>query len=110
MDRLPWRPSPVLRRATGAAGLAVGLAAGATTAGATAAFSAGAGLACPPEDPEALAGAVRTLAADPALAREMGHSGRRYVEQRFSRRAFVDHLERLLERAVGPAAAARRST
>ena len=72
--------------------------------------SAGAGLACPPEDPEALAGAVRTLAADPALAREMGHSGRRYVEQRFSRRAFVDHLERLLERAVGPAAAARRST
>jgi glycosyltransferase involved in cell wall biosynthesis len=54
-----------------------------------------AGVPCPPEDPHALAAAIRRLAGDPAAAAAMGLNGRRYVEERLSRRAFVDHLEAL---------------
>jgi colanic acid biosynthesis glycosyl transferase WcaI len=57
----------------------------------------GAGIACPPENPAALAEAIRTLAADPQLAREMGARGRRYVEEHLSRRAMVDQLEAELD-------------
>jgi hypothetical protein len=53
----------------------------------------GAGLACPPEDPRALATAIDRLAQNPELAQAMGGRGRRYVEQSLSRRAMVDRLE-----------------
>jgi glycosyltransferase involved in cell wall biosynthesis len=41
---------------------------------------AGAGLAAPPEDPEALAQALLQLLQDPEAARAMGRSGRAYAE------------------------------
>jgi colanic acid biosynthesis glycosyl transferase WcaI len=66
----------------------------------------GAGIACPPEDPAALAEAIRRLASDPQLAREMGARGRRYVEEQLSRRAMVDQLEAELGALRGNAAAA----
>ena len=42
-----------------------------------------------PEDPAALAHALRTLAADPTRRNAMGEQGRRYVEQHFDRRALA---------------------
>ena len=59
-----------------------------------------AGEACPPEDPPALADAIRRVAADPERARRMGLNGRRHVEQHLSRRAFVDRLEDVLQRVT----------
>lgn len=69
---------------------------------------ADAGVACPPEDPEALAEAIHRVASDPENAARMGRNGRRYVEQRLSREAFVDRLERALERIAGDGAEAER--
>jgi len=59
-----------------------------------------AGIACPPEDPSALAAAIRAVVADPPRAREMGQNGRRYVEANLSRDAFVDRLEHILSIAT----------
>jgi glycosyltransferase involved in cell wall biosynthesis len=58
---------------------------------------AGAGIVCPPERPEELAQAIGQLAADPAGAREMGLSGRRYVERHLTRDVAVERLEAALE-------------
>jgi glycosyltransferase involved in cell wall biosynthesis len=55
-----------------------------------------AGITCAPEDPAAMAAAIRTLLSDPPRARAMGANGRRYVEQHLSRDAFVDKLETVL--------------
>lgn len=63
---------------------------------------AGAGVAVPPGDPEALAQALRTLARDRAAARAMGGRGRRLVEQRFDRAAMALRLEHELRRAAEP--------
>jgi len=66
----------------------------------------GAGIACPPENPEALAEAISRLASDPQLAQEMGARGRQYVEEQLSRRAMVDQLEAeldALDRNAAPA-------
>jgi colanic acid biosynthesis glycosyl transferase WcaI len=64
----------------------------------------GAGIACPPENPEALAEAISRLASDPKLAQEMGARGRQYVDEHLSRRAMVGQLEAELEAiAAGPA-------
>ena len=61
--------------------------------------SAKAGLVVPPEDPEALAEAVRILASNPALAEELGSNGRRYVEEHLSWSVLVsDWLRQLEER------------
>ena len=61
---------------------------------------AGAGIVCPPEQPEALARAIEDLTADPAAAREKGLSGRRYVERHLTRELAVQRLEETLETSV----------
>jgi glycosyltransferase involved in cell wall biosynthesis len=54
------------------------------------------GLTIPPEDPGALADAIRALAAEPDRGRSLGRNGRRYTEQHHSRQAQARALERLL--------------
>ncbi len=49
-----------------------------------------------PEDPAALAQAIRDLAADPARRAEMGRQGRRHVEAHFDRRQLAARYRRLL--------------
>jgi glycosyltransferase involved in cell wall biosynthesis len=61
---------------------------------------AGAGIACPPEQPAALADAIAQVAGDPERARDMGASGRRYVEANLTRRAAADRLDRALRSLV----------
>jgi glycosyltransferase involved in cell wall biosynthesis/acetyltransferase-like isoleucine patch superfamily enzyme len=51
------------------------------------------GLLVPPGDPGALAGAVRRLLDDPALAARLGAAARRRVEERYSRPAMVRRFE-----------------
>jgi colanic acid biosynthesis glycosyl transferase WcaI len=62
--------------------------------------SAEAGLVLPPEDPAAMAAAVRRLVADPEEAARLGDNGRRYVESHLSwpvlTRAWLGDLERVL--------------
>jgi colanic acid biosynthesis glycosyl transferase WcaI len=58
---------------------------------------AGAGLVCPPEDPEALAQAVRDLYAMPECQREeMGSAGRRIFLNNYTRGVLIERYERLL--------------
>jgi glycosyltransferase involved in cell wall biosynthesis len=57
--------------------------------------ASGAGLAVPPEDAEALAGAVRWLAANPDEAEEMGRRGRDFARRRL-RQAQAQRLEQIL--------------
>jgi len=59
-----------------------------------------AGLAVTPEDPEALAAALRTLAAEPERRARMGAAGRAAVSERYARRASVDRWAELLERVA----------
>lgn len=63
--------------------------------------AAGAGIAVPPGDPQALAQAALQLAHDPARARQMGLAGRQYVEQHFNRRDLAEKLALLLEEMRG---------
>jgi glycosyltransferase involved in cell wall biosynthesis len=58
---------------------------------------AGAGIVCAPEQPQELARAIAQLVGDPAAARAMGLSGRRYVERHLTREVAVDRLEAALE-------------
>lgn len=51
---------------------------------------ADAGIAASPEDPHALADAIRTLVDDPVRAARLGANGRRYVESYFSWAALTD--------------------
>ncbi len=61
-----------------------------------------AGLVCPPQDPVALATAVRTLYAMPKHEREaMGEAGRRTFEMRYTRRILMDCYEALLKEVAG---------
>jgi len=50
-----------------------------------------------PEQPEALAAALRTLAGDPDRRRDMGSAGRRYVAEHFDRDALADLYLLLLQ-------------
>ena len=55
------------------------------------------GIFTPPGDPRALAAAVRSLAGDPQRSREMGMSGRRYIEANFNRPLLAEKLVGLME-------------
>lgn len=54
-----------------------------------------------PEEPEALAHAIRSLAADPARRAEMGAEGRAYVAEHFDRRRLAERYLGLLRNVVG---------
>ena len=62
--------------------------------------NAGAGIAIPPGNPEALANAILSLADDPELVNKMGNHARYYVETNFDRATlaskFIEILNRLL--------------
>ena len=58
------------------------------------------GLVVPPENPAAMAEALRTLAADPALRAELGANGRRYAEAELSQRAILRRFEAQLRDLV----------
>ena len=63
--------------------------------------NAGAGLTCPPEDPIALAQAVRDLYAMPVQQREaMGQAGRKAFLEQFARMALVERYESLFSDLV----------
>jgi glycosyltransferase involved in cell wall biosynthesis len=55
----------------------------------------------PPADSEALALAIRTLAADPQRRQAMGRQGRCYVEKHFDRGALAQLYRKLLDAPVG---------
>lgn len=63
-----------------------------------------AGLVVPPEDPLALAAALRELAADPERRARLGAAGRRAVEVEFGRTGWIERWRGLLERVSSPAA------
>jgi glycosyltransferase involved in cell wall biosynthesis len=54
------------------------------------------GLLADPRDPEAIAAAAAELLADPQRAAEMGHAGRRWVEENFSVECFRERLAAML--------------
>ena len=55
----------------------------------------------PPEDCDALAGAIRALAADPRRRQAMGRQGRAHVERSFDRVALAREYRKILEIAGG---------
>jgi glycosyltransferase involved in cell wall biosynthesis len=59
--------------------------------------AADAGIFTPPGDPEAIAKAVETLAADPQAARRKGANGRQYISRFFARPMLARQLTLLLE-------------
>jgi len=61
------------------------------------------GLLVPPEDPAALADALRRLAADEPLRRRLGQQGRRLVVERFGVEAMLDRMEDLFRRVAAAA-------
>ncbi|MGB8214828.1 MAG: glycosyltransferase family 4 protein [Anaerolineales bacterium] len=62
--------------------------------------AAGCGVFAQPGNPAALAEAIQRLAADKAESRKMGMSGRRYLEEHFSRSALAEKLAGILEGMV----------
>jgi len=67
----------------------------------------GAGVVVPPEDPAALARAVRELGADAERRRQMGRAGRRFVQAEYDRKVlaqrYLDLLQGVARRARGRA-------
>jgi colanic acid biosynthesis glycosyl transferase WcaI len=61
---------------------------------------AGAGLAVPPDDPDAFTQAVATLLDDPDRARSMGAAGRAFVERWVSPAAVAERYEALFDELV----------
>ncbi|TME55237.1 MAG: glycosyltransferase [Chloroflexi bacterium] len=59
--------------------------------------AAGCGIVAPPEDPAALRQAVEKLAANPALARELGAKGRAFVQEHFDRDRIASRFIELLQ-------------
>ena len=58
------------------------------------------GLVVPPDDPAALAAALRRLLADPVLRRRLGDAGRARAESEFTARAMAARYERLYDEIV----------
>src|SRR2546425_6176709 len=58
------------------------------------------GFVLPPFDKEKLSGAIRTLAASPALRQSMGEEGRAFALSRFDAEVMVDALESLYRDVV----------
>jgi colanic acid biosynthesis glycosyl transferase WcaI len=58
------------------------------------------GLGVPPEDPVALAQAIRSLAGQPEKLRVYGANGRRYVEENFDRRSLTTQYHKLLQQVA----------
>ncbi len=56
------------------------------------------GLLCPPKDVDAMARNLDLLLANPGLARQYGHAGRKFVENGFSFQAMVDAHQNLFEK------------
>ncbi len=63
--------------------------------------SARAGLVVPPEDPAAMATAIRRLVADPAEATRLGANGRRYVESHLAWQALTESWLAELRHVLG---------
>lgn len=63
--------------------------------------AAGSGIVIEPEDPAALADAIRALATDRATARKMGESAREFVVSHHSHEVVVDQYEAMLQRVIG---------
>jgi glycosyltransferase involved in cell wall biosynthesis len=59
------------------------------------------GVLVPPDDPDALAGALGSLLEDPARARRLGEAGRRRTENEFSHDALVRRIEAVYRIALG---------
>ncbi|MGE5673607.1 MAG: glycosyltransferase family 4 protein [Mycobacterium leprae] len=59
------------------------------------------GILVEPENPEALAGAMKRLLSDPGLAARMSEAGRRRVEQQFSSRRMAEQTAALYRELVG---------
>jgi glycosyltransferase involved in cell wall biosynthesis len=64
--------------------------------------ASGAGLVVEPENPRALAEALRALTADPERRARLGAAGRLAVERDFGREAWLDRWHELLVRAMSP--------
>jgi len=62
------------------------------------------GVVVPPEDPRALAEAIRFLQGNPDEAERMGRNGRRVAEQKFDRRLVLNQFASLLEQLSIPRA------
>jgi len=58
-------------------------------------------LVVPPEDSDALADAIKSLAADPERRQAMGRQGRRYVEKYFDRETLARQYRKLLDSPGG---------
>ena len=54
----------------------------------------------PPEDPEAMAAALRALRLSPQKCERMGQNGRAFTVQHYTRRALAEQLAKELERLV----------
>jgi len=59
----------------------------------------GCGVFVPPEDPQAMADAIRRLARDPQQSRAMGRRARQVAAEQFDRARLVEDFERVLEEA-----------
>jgi glycosyltransferase involved in cell wall biosynthesis len=59
------------------------------------------GLLVPPRSPDALAGALSSLAGDPIRRRQMGERGRRRVEEWFEASRALNRWEEYLLRLIG---------
>jgi colanic acid biosynthesis glycosyl transferase WcaI len=61
------------------------------------------GVLVPPEDPAALAAAIRKLERDPKMLSQMGLSGRRYLEEHFSRGTITEKYQKFFCQVAGSA-------